>query len=577
MRHHSLPVVLLIAVTVVAAPLAPARAQQAVFPLPAPLYILTSQHAVIRIDPATGGQTAISSNNQPVADFDISPDGEWYLYRTTANNAVVVSQIEGGSGYVVEFGESALPPSGPAQTIAWAPNAAAMAYIVPEGVRIAEPGAGAYGELQLSTVQGPWIELYWVDPHTLIASDQTGQTTRISGSYEHWSVEFVSGVPARPQPPVPSFLSAQGVMLGNNVAVPGTAGALAFDWGPFAPPVVASMSLPADLYFLAPDAAGIAQVWRLPKTNQPAYAVTAGSGPVTAYAVAAGRDRIAYAAGGTLVTATLNGSDRRELARLENTDFPTRQIAWSPDGTLIAYPDSRGVWVVPADGSQPPRLVVSNALRTANPGETRVYSSPQWNPDGTRLLTVVGFYEGSLLSVVDVATGGVTELRGASASNGLWTDDGRVLAWSWSWGYQVPGLYLLDPAAPDAPAAVVLGPRYPVVNVTQGSDGQWVALVSAVADVGPRFLRVWAADAPDGPFAPLYGDAAGGFVDASPQIAVPGRDQSGPVLVAGLHPAVVDTGQTLYSGDLIVLDMQQGTAVQIQTPGRVSEVQWGLP
>lgn len=577
MKHYSLPVVLLIVVTVLAAPLAPSRAQQAVFPLPAPLYILTSQHAVIRIDPATGGQTAVSSIDQPVADFDISPDGEWYLYRTTANNAVVVSQFGTGNGYVVEFGESALPPSSAAQTIAWAPDASAMAYIVPEGVRIAQPGAGAFGELQLSTIQGPWIELYWVDPHTLIASDQAGQTTRISGSYEHWSVELVSGVPARPQPPVLSFLSAQGVMLGNNVAVPGTAGALAFDWGPFAPPVVASMSLPADLYFLAPDAAGVVQVWWLPRTNQPAYAVTAGSSPVTAYAIAADRDRIAYAAAGTLVTATLNGSERRELAQLESTDFPTRQIAWSPDGTLIAYPDSRGLWVVPADGGQPPRLVVSNVLRTASPGETRVYSSPQWNPGGTRLLVVVGFYEGSLLGVVDVATGGITELKGASASNGLWTADGRVLAWSWSWGYQVPGLYLLDPAAPDAPAVVVLGPRYPVVSVAQGPDGRWYALVSVVADVGPRFLRVWAADGPDGPFAPLYGDTAGGFVDASPQIAVPGPDQSGPVLVAGLRPAMVDTGQALFSGDLIVLDMQQGTVVQIQTSGGVLEVQWGRP
>jgi WD40 repeat protein len=577
MRRFPLPVVLVIAVTVLAGPLAPSRAQQAVFPLPAPLYILTSQHAVILIDPATGGQMAISSIDQPVADFDISPDGEWYLYRTTANNAVVVSQIEGGSGYVVEFGETTLPPSSAAQTIAWAPDAAAMAYIVPEGVRIAEPGAGAYGELQLSTVQGPWIELYWVDPHTLIASDQAGQTTRISGSYEHWSVELVSGVPARPQPSVPSFLSAQGVMLGNNVAVPGTAGALAFDWGPVAPPVVASISLPADLYFLAPDAAGTPQVWRLPGNNQPAHAVTAGGTPVTGYAVATGRDRLAYAAGGALVAATLSGSDRRELAQFESTDFATRQIAWSPDGTLIAYPDSRGLWVVSADGRQSPRLVISNNLRTANAGETRVYSSPQWNPDGTRLLVVVGFYEGSLLGVVDVATGGVTELKGASASNGLWTGDGRVLAWSWSYGYQVPGLYLLDPAAPDAPAATVLGPRYPVVHVTQGPDGQWVALVSAVADVGPRFLRVWAADAPDGPFAPLYGDTGGGFVDASWQIVVPRADQGGPVLVAGLRSATADTGQGLFSGDLVVLDMQQGAVVRIQTPGRVSDVQWRLP
>jgi hypothetical protein len=577
MKRYFLSVIFLAAVAVWAAPRTLTHAQQAVFPLPAPLYILTSQHAVIRIDPATGGQTAISSVGQPVADFDISPDGAWYIYRTTANDAVVVGQIGGGSGYILEFDESVPPQSSAAQTIAWSPDASAMAYIVPEGVRIAEPGAGEYGEALFSTILGPWIELYWIDPHALIASDQAGQTTRISGSYEHWSVEFVSGVPARPQPPVPSFLAPQGVMLGNTVAVPGTAGALAFDWGPSPLPVVTRMSLPADLYFLAPDAAGVAQVWRLPRTNQSMYAVTAGSSPVTAYAVAVDQGRIAYAAGGRLVTATLDGSDRRELAELESTDFVTRHIAWSLDRTQIATHDSRGLWVVLADGSQPPRLVVSNNLRTTDTGETRVYSSPEWSPDGTRLLVTVGFYEGSLLGVVDVSTGSVTELKGASASNGLWTDDGRVLAWSWSWGYQVPGLYLLDPAAPESPAAVVLGARYPVVATAQGPDGRWYAAVSSVADVGPRFLRMWAADTPGGPFAPRYGDVAGGFVDSAPQIAVPGSDQGGPVLVAGLRSTVYDPQQALFTGDLVVVDMQHGAAVQVQATGRVSDAQWGLP
>jgi hypothetical protein len=186
-------------------------------------------------------------------------------------------------------------------------------------------------------------------------------------------------------------------------------------------------------------------------------------------------------------------------------------------------------------------------------------------------------YEGSLLSVVDVATGGVTELRSASGSGSLWTGDWHVLAWSWSWGYQVPGLTLLDPAAPDAPASVVLGSRYPVVGATHGQDGKWYALVSSVADVGPRFLRVWAADAPDGPFAPLYGDTAGGFVDSSPQIAVPGPDQGGPVLVAGLRSTLYDPQQAIFTGDLVVVDLLHGAAVQIQTSGRVSDVQWGFP
>ena len=59
-------------VALAARPVTLAHAQEGVFPLPAPLYILTSQHDLIYVDPANGGQTVISSPGQPVADFDIA-------------------------------------------------------------------------------------------------------------------------------------------------------------------------------------------------------------------------------------------------------------------------------------------------------------------------------------------------------------------------------------------------------------------------------------------------------------------------------------------------------------------------
>ncbi len=199
-----------------ARPAQPAYAQGDVFPLPAPLYILTSDHVVLRVDPVGGGQSVVSPVDQPVTDFDIAPDGSWYVYRSNANNAVVVSSLAGVSGYVLEFDVSGPAQSSAAQTIAWSPDASRLAYIVPQGVRIAELGQGQYGEAVFSTIGGTFAELYWLDGQTIIASDANGSLTRISGTAGQWSLEAASGLPMRPQPVVPSYLTAAGRHAGQR-------------------------------------------------------------------------------------------------------------------------------------------------------------------------------------------------------------------------------------------------------------------------------------------------------------------------------------------------------------------------
>lgn len=99
-------------------PLAPAHAQDAsVFPLPADLYILTSEQRVLRIDAVTGEQTPVSPEGQPVAAFDIAPGGGWYAYRTLDTQAVIVSALSGLSGFVVEF-DQPLPAGDAGQSVA---------------------------------------------------------------------------------------------------------------------------------------------------------------------------------------------------------------------------------------------------------------------------------------------------------------------------------------------------------------------------------------------------------------------------------------------------------------------------
>src|SRR5690606_41269016 len=94
MRHLARLTLFLLAALLALAPAAPGRAQDAsVYPLPADLYILTSENRLLRIDAETGEQTVVSPEGQPVAAFDISPDGGWYAYRTLDNQAVIVASL----------------------------------------------------------------------------------------------------------------------------------------------------------------------------------------------------------------------------------------------------------------------------------------------------------------------------------------------------------------------------------------------------------------------------------------------------------------------------------------------------
>jgi Tol biopolymer transport system component len=328
-----------------------------------------------------------------------------------------------------------------------------------------------------------------------------------------------------------------------------------------------------DLYFQATDAKGVAQVWQLPRSGEPPRPLTTGSVSITSYAIAPDQSKVAYIVEDELIVADLDGARQRLVATLQPGRFPS-SVDWSPDGTRLAFHDARGVWTVPADGFRPQHMLVSShppSENQADAANVKVYFDPRWSPDGTRLLVRIGFWEGSILGVIDAASGGVTELLRVVGSPGDWTADGRVIAWASSWGYASPGLFLLDPAQPDAEPVLVLESGTPVVDVARRAQGDWLVLVSSTAEIGPQYVHVLGAATLDGPFLPVAGNTAGGFVSA-PQISAPA--QGGAILAAGLGGMAYDEAG-LASGNLVILNMSTGETVQIQTGGPVWDIQWG--
>ncbi|MEP0762302.1 MAG: hypothetical protein HRF48_06135 [Chloroflexota bacterium] len=156
------------------------------------------------------------------------------------------------------------------------------------------------------------------------------------------------------------------------------------------------------------------------------------------------------------------------------------------------------------------------------------------------------------------------------AGEAAWTDDGRVLAWASSWGYQTPGLYLLDPAGPaGSPPHELLASGTAVLDVRRSEAGVWYALVATSAEIGPQYVRVLAAPTLDGRYAPLA-EGAGGFASA-PQLGVAGQGE--PLVVAGLRGMTYgEDGRA--AGNLVLLDMITGQTVQVRTAGPVSDMRW---
>jgi hypothetical protein len=118
----------------------PITAQEA-FNLPTELYVLLNEGRVDRYGLGTDGVQRVTSDEQFVIDFGVSPDGGWLAYRTP--EALVVSEVLSGEGEVIQTMPPLPPSRGDGATLAWSPDARALAYTTETGLsvrfRIVEP------------------------------------------------------------------------------------------------------------------------------------------------------------------------------------------------------------------------------------------------------------------------------------------------------------------------------------------------------------------------------------------------------------------------------------------------------
>jgi Tol biopolymer transport system component len=226
--------------------------------------------------------------------------------------------------------------------------------------------------------------------------------------------------------------------------------------------------LPAPIIYLgAEDGLGVApgkqNLWRLEVDGSTATQITDEVVPITSFAVSPKDGAIAYTtfdendlvrieADGSNRTVLFDGSDLSsqpndgEWSRASNTN-----VAWSPDGALIAY-GYGGINIISAEGGEPSVLIPDKVVTVSGQvsQESRFYRPLTWSPDGTRLLALEGYgIEGSGYAVVNVESGDVLSMGSAVlCCDPSWSLDSKSFYFSSAaFGMIVPGLWQVDAIA----------------------------------------------------------------------------------------------------------------------------------
>jgi hypothetical protein len=270
---------------------------------------------------------------------------------------------------------------------------------------------------------------------------------------------LTSGTPIPPASPDPNDLGtavagtltalAPGPVDGSPTATASTAPAPTSDGG--------STVLPRTFYYLAPDPAGVVQVFRLEKDGTTQRQITSESVNVTDYDVSPLDGSVAYVANNQLLYNNADGSERRVLVDGGAVDpnNPFISTISSPvfalDAQTLAY-GYKGLQIY-SFGVEESELVIENQIDDVGGGlfvPRELYEPERYSPDGAKLLINLGYYEGGSSAVYYPGTNALVRLSGGEGAF-IWGDANEWSADSASFysassvaGMFSPGLWRVD-------------------------------------------------------------------------------------------------------------------------------------
>ncbi|RPJ29074.1 MAG: hypothetical protein EHM33_02340 [Chloroflexi bacterium] len=182
-------------------------------------------------------------------------------------------------------------------------------------------------------------------------------------------------------------------------------------------------SLPRTFYYLAPDSAGLTQVFRIESDGTTRHQITSESVSVSDYDVSLVDGSVAYVANNQLLYSNADGSERRVLVDGDDVDPNNPFIStisspvFSSDAQTLAY-GYKGlqIYSFSADESE---LVIENQIDDVGGGlfvPRELYSPERYSPDGTKLLITLGYYEGASSAIYYPANGELVRLEGGEGA-----------------------------------------------------------------------------------------------------------------------------------------------------------------
>ncbi|MFN3492067.1 MAG: hypothetical protein ACK40V_07595, partial [Anaerolineales bacterium] len=225
------------------------------------------------------------------------------------------------------------------------------------------------------------------------------------------------------------------------------------------PDSASSNILPHSLYYLANDAAGLLQVYRLEKDAKTITQVTFEPVDVEDYGVSPADGSVAYVVNNQLFTVNADGSNRSMIvdggAVDENNPFVNKlsHPVWSNDGQTIAF-GYKGLNFYSIVSGQY-NLLIPNQIEDQSNGfifPNELIFPEKFSPDGNKLLLTLGYYEGASAAIYYPNGGTLVRLNGEyrgiiCCDTTQWTpDSSAIYSASPTFGMFAAGLWKVDAA-----------------------------------------------------------------------------------------------------------------------------------